>query len=360
MNLCIFSGYGNIAPVTGFGRIVCIVYAAIGIPLALLLLAELGKRFTVVLKYLWAHVRRYYNTSFRKFRQNLQNKYKLNQASKNEVDVQEEVEDKDDDTRSEKSGSDGDPDRANRSRSGSKVVYGYEIDDEFNLPLSVALGILFIYLLLGAIMYCLWEDWGFIEALYFVFVSLSTIGFGDVLPKHQKFFIFSSVYMYIGLSLVSMCINVAIEFFNAAAVKAKVSMEEAKKKLGDKAKMAHRNAKEKVADMKTNLKDETTKFRQRTDENMATLKRNIADKTTNILDKTDGKWSDFRNNISEETSKFRKKADDKFRKRSGTPTQGTPPPKRSGPRANLVIENPTLQDHTYEDIGNFKDIDSSK
>ena len=157
-----------------------------------------------------------------------------------------------------------------------------------------------------------------------------------------------------------MCINVAIEFFNAAAVKAKVSMEEAKKKLGDKAKMAHRNAKEKVADMKTNLKDETTKFRQRTDENMATLKRNIADKTTNILDKTDGKWSDFRNNISEETSKFRKKADDKFRKRSGTPTQGTPPPKRSGPRANLVIENPTLQDHTYEDIGNFKDIDSSK
>ena len=224
MNICIFSGYGNIAHVTGFGRIVCIVYAAIGIPLALLLLAELGKRFTVVLKYLWAHVRRYYNTSFRKFRQNLQNKYKLNQASKNEVDVQEEVEDKDDDTRSEKSGSDGDPDRANRSRSGSKVVYGYEIDDEFNLPLSVALGILFIYLLLGAIMYCLWEDWGFIEALYFVFVSLSTIGFGDVLPKHQKFFIFSSVYMYIGLSLVSMCINVAIEFFNAAAVKAKVSM----------------------------------------------------------------------------------------------------------------------------------------
>lgn len=357
------TGYGNLAPVTPLGRLVCIVYAAIGIPLALLLLAELGKRFTVVLKYLWAYVRRYYNAGyFRKFRNTLRNKYKVNGAKEEDKEEKEKEEEEDDskgaDTKSTKS-STGDPESGTRSRSGSRVIHGFEIDDEFNLPISVAIGILFIYLLLGAIMYCLWEDWGFIESIYFVFVSLSTIGFGDVLPAHQKFFIFSSVYMYIGLSLVSMCINVAIEFFNKAADRAKVRMEEAKKKFGDKAKMAHRNAKEKVADMRTNIRDETTKFRQRTDENISTLKRNIAGKTSNILEKTDGKWSEIRNNISEETSKFRKKADDRFRKRAESPKQMTPPPKRHIPRSNLVIEKPTLQDHTYEDIDNVKDINAT-
>lgn len=310
-------------------------------------------------------MRRYYNSGYcLKLRLTLQNKYKLNRSQEEEVEVKAgNVVDNESETRSTKSGKssedDPDPELGNRSRSGSRVLYGYEIDDEFNLPISVAIGILFIYLLLGAIMYCLWEDWDFIEALYFVFVSLSTIGFGDVLPAHQKFFIFSSVYMYIGLSLVSMCINVAIEFFNTTAERAKTRMEEAKKKLGDKAKLAHRNAKERVADMRTNFKDETTKFRQRTDENFSTLKRNLADKKTNFLERTDGKWSEFRNNISEETSKFRKKADDRFRKRADTPTgtPSTPPQKKHLPRSNLVIEAPVLQDHTYEDIDSVaKDI----
>lgn len=347
-------GYGNLAPVTGIGRIVCILYAGVGIPLVLLVLAELGKRCTVALKYLWAYVRRYYHTGyFRKMRDTLHNKYKVSE------DKEIESEDRDADNKSTKSGKSGteDGELTSRSRSGSRIIYGYEIDDEFNLPISVAVVFLIMYLLLGAIMFCLWEDWGFIEALYFVFVSLSTIGFGDVLPAHQKFFIFSSLYMFVGLSLVSMCINVAIEFFNSAAIRAKARMEEAKKKLGDKAKMAHRNAKEKVADMKTNLKDETTKLRQKTDENISTLRRNIADKTSNIYEKTEGKLSEIKNNISEETSKFRKRADDKFRKRAGTPTHGTPPQKRNLSRSNLVIEHPTLQDHTYEDIDNVtKDL----
>lgn len=56
-------------------------------------------------------------------------------------------------------------------------LQNYEIDDEFNLPISVALFMLLSYMFIGAAVYCTWEkDWSFFEAFYFVFISMSTIG----------------------------------------------------------------------------------------------------------------------------------------------------------------------------------------
>lgn len=53
----------------------------------------------------------------------------------------------------------------------------YEIDDEFNLPISLAFALLISYMLCGATLYCAMEDeWTFFEAFYFVFISISTIG----------------------------------------------------------------------------------------------------------------------------------------------------------------------------------------
>lgn len=52
----------------------------------------------------------------------------------------------------------------------------YEVDDEFNLPISLAITMLMSYMLFGASIYCMWEDWTFFQAFYFVFVSISTIG----------------------------------------------------------------------------------------------------------------------------------------------------------------------------------------
>lgn len=311
-------GYGNITPVTSLGRVVCMIYAGIGIPLALLLLAELGKRFTVVLKFLWAFVRRYYYTGYcRRMRDKnpFQKKYKLNgDHAEEEVKCDEE-----------KSAS------GDRSRSGSRVVYGYEVDDEFNVPIAVAIIILFVYILLGALMYSLWESWGFIEAIYFVFISISTIGFGDVLPAHQHFFVVSSVYMYIGLSLVSMCINVAIEYFNVVAIKAKRKMGEAKKKIGDTAKKASKNAKKRVAVIKTNIADETHRIKQKTDEKITNLKTNIVDETSKLKQKTDKTISGLKSNISEETTKFRKKADDTFLKGKRKQSKQTSGPENGMP-----------------------------
>lgn len=83
-----------------------------------------------------------------------------------------------------------------------------EVDDEFNLPITLALFILIAYILCGAFVYSLWEEWSFFESCYFVFVSMSTIGFGDYVPKHPMRMMASIIYLIFGLALTSMCINV--------------------------------------------------------------------------------------------------------------------------------------------------------
>lgn len=79
---------------------------------------------------------------------------------------------------------------------GTPAMSAFAIDDEFNLPISVAIFILLGYIFIGATLFCLSEGWGFFESFYFVFISMSTIGFGDYVPKvnmtilHPFFFFF--------------------------------------------------------------------------------------------------------------------------------------------------------------------------
>lgn len=84
----------------------------------------------------------------------------------------------------------------------------FEIDDEFNLPISVAIFILVVYIIIGAVGYNIWETWNFFESFYFVFISMSTIGLGDLVPDHPMFMMASILYLVFGLALTSMCINV--------------------------------------------------------------------------------------------------------------------------------------------------------
>ena len=105
-------------------------------------------------------------------------------------------------------------------------VIGGEVNDEFNLPVSLALLILFLYMLLGAFIFMNTDGWTFVDSIYFVFVSISTIGFGDLTPKSEWSMIALSVYLLFGLALTSMCINVIQEQLS-------VAFEEAKLRLGN-------------------------------------------------------------------------------------------------------------------------------
>ncbi|XP_022091667.1 TWiK family of potassium channels protein 7-like [Acanthaster planci] len=78
------------------------------------------------------------------------------------------------------------------------------------VPVLLVVAILLIYTFLGALMIAYVEEWYYGEALYFTFVTLTTIGFGDFVPvKHYMdipSFIGCLVYTIVGLSVMSMCI----------------------------------------------------------------------------------------------------------------------------------------------------------
>ena len=63
------------------------------------------------------------------------------------------------------------------------AMSAFAVDDEFNLPISVAIFILVVYIFIGAAIFWWSEEWGFFESFYFVFISMSTIGFGDYVPQ---------------------------------------------------------------------------------------------------------------------------------------------------------------------------------
>lgn len=86
----------------------------------------------------------------------------------------------------------------------------FEVDDEFNLPISVATLLLVTYIIMGSLCYTyvLEKDWTLLESFYFVFISMSTIGFGDMVPSNPFYVMVSMIYLIFGLALTSMFINV--------------------------------------------------------------------------------------------------------------------------------------------------------
>lgn len=101
------------------------------------------------------------------------------------------------------------------SRPGSPITpetpAPFAVDDEFNLPVSLALFILVLYILFGSFIFTYTDEWRLFESFYFVYISMSTIGFGDYVPEDSISMIASSIYMLFGLALTSMCINVIQE-----------------------------------------------------------------------------------------------------------------------------------------------------
>ncbi|KAK5979164.1 hypothetical protein GCK32_017176 [Trichostrongylus colubriformis] len=78
----------------------------------------------------------------------------------------------------------------------------------FDLPIPIAIFVVITWIFVCSATFCIWEhDWDYFVAFYFFFISLSTIGLGDITPTQPKYLLMLFIYIIIGLSLVSMCIN---------------------------------------------------------------------------------------------------------------------------------------------------------
>ena len=93
-----------------------------------------------------------------------------------------------------------------------------ESEEKVTVPICVCLLIIATYVIAGAILFTLWEDWDPLTGSYFCFITLSTIGFGDIVPgtdmkewSSQEKLVLCSLWLAFGLSLLAMCFNLMQE-----------------------------------------------------------------------------------------------------------------------------------------------------
>lgn len=198
VSLCfndVISGYGNITPKTTIGRMVTIVYAFIGIPLTMICLANLGHMLSISFKVLYRRL----NCNTKK--RNSSNSTSDSSAKclvMNSQVVKPEL----DDTEVA---------MAMSENTCAKVR-------EIRVPIYVCCLLVVAYILLGTLLFSLWESWDSLKAGYFCFITLSTIGFGDVVPGHsldswssQAKRITCALYLLFGLTLISMCFSLMVD-----------------------------------------------------------------------------------------------------------------------------------------------------
>uniref|UniRef100_A0AC35U6D0 RING-type domain-containing protein n=1 Tax=Rhabditophanes sp. KR3021 TaxID=114890 RepID=A0AC35U6D0_9BILA len=252
-------GYGNVAPKSFGGRLFCIFYGLFGIPFTLLAIADLGKFISEIM----ATTTKVYGAFWRRMRRRLR-KIKFshpllnciiqqafgksnNTSAQNSTFRLDKIDDDlekgyfeedekpltsiPDDTNNNK--------RKESNQSDSIISCDDKIgiiaseednkkdtdkkeneeDDEeeekgaYTNQACSLMGFFIIYLIVGSVLLSTYEpNMTFFNALYFAFVSLSSIGLGDIVPKSQQYLLFTIIYISIGLALTTIAIDIAADY----------------------------------------------------------------------------------------------------------------------------------------------------
>lgn len=74
--------------------------------------------------------------------------------------------------------------------------------ESLDMPLYIVVLLVLAYISCAAALLPIWEEeLDFENAFYFCFITLTTIGFGDIALQHPHFFMFFSIYILIGMEI---------------------------------------------------------------------------------------------------------------------------------------------------------------
>ncbi|XP_071502146.1 potassium channel subfamily K member 18-like isoform X2 [Diadema antillarum] len=211
-------GYGNIAPVTPGGRVFCMVYAVFGIALLLLVLASIGTLLArgATLTYRRMHTMiqaaRGEGPEEKTYQRDRRSQEIIDEIWKPPADKQADGDAPIHVVELEGKGKNGESGGTARKRRTKEEEEEPPAPEEPQIPLFIVLVFAFLYICFLALLLRVWEDqWDYFEAFYFSFITLTTIGFGDLVPIHQKNLLGCTFFILLGMAIMSMCIALAQE-----------------------------------------------------------------------------------------------------------------------------------------------------
>ncbi|KAF3708614.1 Potassium channel subfamily K member 18 Tresk-2 Two-pore-domain potassium channel TRESK [Channa argus] len=249
-------GYGEIYPVTLLGKVVCILYAMVGIPLMLLVILDVGDFLALLMSRAYIRI----HSLCKILRSNTWSPWKarktvaesshqaledgtfvfshdvvvrepldIRQVLHSQADVQRKsIQLQNNREIFEKLLA-----RENLLRKGPLLrafscpdldqlppaPKGYAIWDftglgeemeMLDVPFVLILLIVFAYILFGGLILPLWEtEFKGFDPYYFCFITLTTIGFGDIVPNHPKYFMLTSLFIIVGMAIMSMAFKLS-------------------------------------------------------------------------------------------------------------------------------------------------------
>uniref|UniRef100_A0A8C6X667 Potassium channel domain-containing protein n=1 Tax=Naja naja TaxID=35670 RepID=A0A8C6X667_NAJNA len=238
-------GYGHIYPVTRLGKYLCMVYALFGVPLMFLVLTDMGDILATILSISYNRARKLQSKvlarlSFRSCCKkstdskggsaslgpaktvlleplNIKDALKNNSSLKKKLGQNQNIEIFErliirenallappKLTRFERWNSCPELDKGEMVNHVISSInnIGKEVE-QLDVPFSLMTFIVFAYISCAATVLPNWERaLNFEEAFYFCFITLTTIGFGDIKLQHPNFFLFLSVYIIVGMEIV--------------------------------------------------------------------------------------------------------------------------------------------------------------
>uniref|UniRef100_A0A5S6QG27 Potassium channel domain-containing protein n=1 Tax=Trichuris muris TaxID=70415 RepID=A0A5S6QG27_TRIMR len=183
-------GYGNLVPVSAGSKAFSLVYGLIGIPLILITIANCGKFLGECMVMAYNMGRN--SSKLRRLicaKMKVEKKRKQNGASSNK-----DIESKSDD-------------QVEQRHLLMEELNKVGLRDFVDIPASLVLAVLLVYITMGAVLFQYVENWDFVDSLYFSFITMTTIGFGDLVPENQAHYFSVLLYIMIGLMLTTMTID---------------------------------------------------------------------------------------------------------------------------------------------------------
>uniref|UniRef100_A0A183BT58 Ion_trans_2 domain-containing protein n=1 Tax=Globodera pallida TaxID=36090 RepID=A0A183BT58_GLOPA len=214
-------GYGIPITQTSGGRLASIAYIMVGIPLFLLILTEIGRLLARGLRKLYKKLhaaRKKLPEASRKMSEPMRAIYHItaamagtavgsaatpliNGAARGELLREEEAKQREAERRNAQKA-------LEKLKKDSQRAQEKGEEKPRQFPIPWALTILIVWTLLSAALFCVWEtEWGYMTSIYFFFVSISTVGLGDLVPTNPDMMIVNFFMILIGLALLSMCID---------------------------------------------------------------------------------------------------------------------------------------------------------